>query len=451
MTTADLFAQLGRRLDEQTPALSTLDAYYCGRQPLSFLSDKAREALGTGFRTLSVNFPRLAVTAVAERLRVDGFRLGGVEAADADMWRIWRRNRMADGSAQAHLDALALGRSFVIVWAGADRATPRITVESARQVTAITDPATRQVTAALKRWEEPADLSGVPGPSRGVVYEPDRITVYSCAAPGVPADSGAWKTVRVLPNPLGVAPVIPVVNRGRILDLDGRSEMADLLDLADALNKLGADLMTGSEYFARPRRWATGVEIVEDDDGNPVDVFDEARRVWQAEPADAKFGQMQGADLSAYSNAIAVVTQQIGALSSLPPHYLGLHGDQPASADALRSSEATLVARAIDKQRAFGQAWADVASLVIAARDGIDPATVDADVVWASAETRTPAQAADAASKLVAAGIIPADQALDDLGYTPTQVEHIRELRRQSTLDAAAGNLAGMFSTPAAP
>jgi hypothetical protein len=41
----------------------------------------------------------------------------------------------------------------------------------------------------------------------------------------------------------------------------GESEIADMIPLADAVNKLATDMMVTSEYHAMPRRWATGIEV----------------------------------------------------------------------------------------------------------------------------------------------------------------------------------------------
>jgi len=44
---------------------------------------------------------------------------------------------------------------------------------------------------------------------------------------GVPVDG--WLTRgEVVPNPLGVVPVVPLVNRSRLLDVDGESEIGGL-------------------------------------------------------------------------------------------------------------------------------------------------------------------------------------------------------------------------------
>ena len=327
----------------------------------------------------------------------------------------------------------------------ADRTgAPSLTVESPLQVAVLRDPATRQVTAALKRW-----VDGSTG--RAVLYEPERIT--KLVASGTMVDSAAmpatgWTATEIIPNPLGVVPVVPIVNRGRLLDVDGVSEMADVLDLADALNKLVSDMLVTSEFYARPRRWATGLEIVEDADGKPVKPFSAALDdIWQSEAPETKFGQFDAARLDGYADAAALITQQIGALSGLPPHYLGLHGDQPASADAIRSAEASLVARAYALHRTFGTAWADVARLMIAVRDGVDPAGLDVDVVWTNPETRTPAQAADAAAKLVGVGVPLSVVLADTLGMSPEQVERVRAARRGDALDSAGVDLTKLVAS----
>jgi hypothetical protein len=438
-TAAQIAEALSAKLDTAAPEVARLDSYFEGSQPAAYLSAKSREALGSSFRSMAVNFPRLVVTSLAERLEVTGFRLADPDApADADLWRIWRRNGLAEASAQCHVEALTIGRAFVIVWAGADAATPRVTVESARQVAVARSPLTREVTAAIKRWTED-------GRAHCVVYEADRITRLKSLArvtDGGPVPASGWATVETLENPLGVVPVVPFVNRGRLLDVDGVSEMADVLGLADAVNKVTADMLVTSEHYARPRRWATGLEVIEDDEGNPVNPFaSDATRVWMAEAPETKFGQFDAARLDGYGDALATLTQQIGALSGLPPHYLGLHGDQPASADAIRSAEAALVATATARARTFGAAWAEVARLIIAVRDGVDARAVEVSTVWASHETRTPAQAADAAAKLAGIGV-PLTALLEEvLGYSPAQVARVRELRRAEALDTAGVDL----------
>ena len=89
--------------------------------------------------------------------------------------------------------------------------------------------------------------------------------------------------------------------------------------------------------------------------------------------AEAKSGQLQAADLAGYGASVRVILGQIMAVSTLPAHYVGVFTDNPASADALRASEASLTARVEARQAKFGRCWEQVRKLMIAVRDGRDP------------------------------------------------------------------------------
>jgi hypothetical protein len=137
--------------------------------------------------------------------------------------------------------------------------------ESAKQVATLTDPGTRRITAAVKRWETKTT-------TEAVLYLPDRIVRLHANQTG--ATTQGFSTVEVLANALRVVPVVALRNSDRILDEYGPSEIDDLKPLVDALNKSLADMMVTSEYVGRPRRWATGIELTEepvlDDDGQPT-------------------------------------------------------------------------------------------------------------------------------------------------------------------------------------
>lgn len=92
MTYLDTVKLLSEKLDTQSPVLRRLDAYWAGSQPAAYLAKKSKDALQGSIRQLAVNFPRLAVESLVERLNVTGFRLGDAEEADAALWREWTRN-----------------------------------------------------------------------------------------------------------------------------------------------------------------------------------------------------------------------------------------------------------------------------------------------------------------------------------------------------------------------
>lgn len=438
MTQDELLILLLQRLNQPLARYSDLDRYYTGKQPLAFLSPEAKTALGNRFGIMSSNIPRLSVTALAERLRITGF------TGDAALWADWIRNDLDQTSGVAHREALLLGDSYVIVWA--DRyGRPQVTVESAKQVAVMTDPGSREIVAAVKRWEDKQANT-----THAILYLPDRIV--RLRANQIGALQG-YDQVDTINNPLGVVPVVNLRNADGIVSDWGVSEVDDLKPLVDALNKSLADMMVTSEFVGRPRRWATGIELSEttvidedgdpvlDDDGQPVLIeanpIPEGHRAMISENDAAKFGQLQAADLSGYEASVRVILGQIMAVSTLPAHYVGVFTDNPASADALRAAEASLTARAEARQQTFGRSWEQVARLMIAVRDGREPNLIDdIRVHWADAATRSVAQEADAVVKLYQAGLLPAPYALGKLGYSDDEIAKI-SAARPVTPDAA--------------
>ncbi|MEN3221289.1 phage portal protein [Mycolicibacterium porcinum] len=434
-----LLGDLLQRLNEPLARYADLDRYYEGRQPLSYLSPEAKTALGNRFGIMASNIPRLAVTALAERLRITGF------SGDPGLWADWLANDLDQQAGVAHREALLLGDSYAIVWAN-QSGRPLVTVESAKQVATLNDPGTRKPYAGIKRWEDRARKT-----TEVMMYLPD--VIVHKRADQLGAVANGFKTVEEFPNPLGVVPVVNLRNTDRIVDYTynvlydyGFSEIEDLKPLVDALNKSLADMLVTSEYVGRPRRWATGIELTEepvlDDAGNPVldddnqpvmrevNPIPEGHRAMISENNEAKFGQLDAAELSGYEASVRVILGQIMAVSTLPAHYVGVFTDNPASADALRASESSLTARAEARQQTFGRAWEQVARLMIAVRDGVDPNSIDdIRVQWADAATRSVAQEADAVVKLYQAGLLPASYALGKLGYSDDEIAKINAAR----------------------
>lgn len=434
----NLLTSLLGKIEEPAARYADLDRYYTGTQPLAFLSPESRRALGDRFGRLATNLPRLAVTSLAERLRVTGF-------TGADVWGDWLANDLDQTSGIAHREALLLGSAYAIVWAD-QFGRPKVTVESAKQVAVLTDPGTRRITAAVKRWETAKT-------TEAVVYLPTEIIRLRAEQTG--ATTAGFTVVETLPNPLGMVPVVRLKNSDRLLD-DGVSEIDDLRPLVDALNKVLVDMMTTSEFVGRPRRWATGIELEEqdvlDDNGNPTgeteaaNPIPEGARAMISENSDAKFGQLEAAGLDGYSTAVDVLISQVMAVSALPAHYLGALTNAPTSADALRAAEASLTARAEARQASFGRSWEDVARLMVAVRDGVDPQRVDVRVTWADAATRSIAQESDGVTKLFQAGLLPASYALKRLGYSDSEVAEIAAARRGDSLNAMAVDLGKLVS-----
>lgn len=439
-----LITTMLQELDARQGDIKTLNSYHCGEQTLAFLAPEARTAIGSRFGRMTINYPRLAVNALTERLRVTGFMRAG--KTDPALWKIWLDNDLDQRAKLVHREALILGRSYVIVWANAD-GSPNISVESAEQVLVQRDPGTRNVIRGIKRWE-------TKNTTEVMIYEPDKITHYRADQTGTSIGT-AFTTVEVIKNPLGWVPIIEFQNTDRLLT-PGASELTDLIPLVDGLNKIYADMMVGSEFYARPRRWASGVELEEspelDKDGEPTgemvatNPYPEGNRMMIAEAPEAKFGQLPASDLASYKAAVEVLISAIMAVTGLPAHYTGVLSSQPPSADSLRASEAALTAKAEDRQSAFGRSWEQVMRLAIAVQDGTNPDDANVSVQWGDPATRSIAQEADAITKLYSAGLLPASYALKRLGYADHEIEAIRVARRSEALDQTGTDLTELLS-----
>src|SRR5690554_3660894 len=428
--------RMSAELAKARGTINKYSQYYEGDQPLRYMAPQLEQELGPRITQLVLNWPRLGVDAYEARLDVEGFRVAGEPRGSEELWRIWQANDLDEISQQAHLEALVTGRSFVIVGPNAeDRATPLITVEHPSQVTVMRDPGTRRVTAAVKRWCDDDDVLNV------TLYLPDETRYYRKPANDLVLD----RTVR---HGWGMVPVVPLVNRPRMLCPDGVSELVDVIPIADAANKMATDMMIAAEFHAMPRRAWFGMseEDFADEHGNPISVWSRiAGREWATEHTQDEAGVVQfaEADLRNFHESIKVLAQLASQVLALPPHYMGFATTNPPSADAIRSAEAQLVKRCERKQTIFGGSWEQV--MQIAARIASVEGEQDLrllETVWRNPATPTVAQKADAAVKLYAAGISTLEQTREDVGYTPAQRKNMADQDK----DALESNPLNVFA-----
>lgn len=421
------------RIETRSHALNTLRKHWNGEPDTAYMSKKSREAMDERLGRLSINFPRLLVTSYVDRMNLTGFR-DAAGAADPQAWTRHRRAGLVARAELIHTDRLMYGAAYVTVWPEATG--PAVVLDNPFTMTVDTDPLTGIVSRAVRTWTHRKA-------QHALTIDAEVVTRWRCDSPDL-GSSGQWERVgQPVPSAYGadgIVPVVPFIRRLSTSDHDGTSVAADILDLTDAENKLMADAMVTSESYARPRRWATGLEIEEDEDGNAVDPFGRDRSL-QSEDPDTRFGQFDPARLDSYADMSATLTQMVGAMSGLPAHYLGLHGDQPAAAEGVRAAEAQLTSRVFSEIRKLDAPWTAVAALLALAsdRDLIAPPDLSPD--WASPEIRTPGQASDSAAKLHGIGVPLESLLTHTLDWTPDQVEAALTARRSDLVDRAAAGL----------
>ena len=420
----DTFDRLTNDLAQRETAYDRLDGYYEGQQRLEQLG----LAIPPDLRkfVVIVNWPRLGVDSVEERLDVEGFRYPDTDEADRELWRVWQANDLDEESQLAHLDALIVGRSFAAIGTNErDSDTPLVTVESPREVVAERDPRTRQLTNVLRLYDTP---DGGGAPQKATLYLP-AATVW------LERKQGRWDEVDRDKHGLGLPPVVELVNRPRTANRVGVSEMADLIPITDAAARSLTNLQLAQETHAVPQRGVLGATKGDfvDADNKPLPVWEAYfGAIWALQNKEAKTFQFDASDLKNFDTTMTLYARQASALTGLPPHYLGFTTENPASAEAIRSSESRLVKRCERKQRFLGGSWEQVQRIVRRIQTGSwDPRLLQLETQWRDPSTPTKAQAADAVVKLVGQGILPVPAAWEDLGYSETRQQNLKRMREQ--------------------
>ncbi|RZS39141.1 SPP1 Gp6-like portal protein [Herbihabitans rhizosphaerae] len=430
--TQALVTALEREHARTTKDFRLYESYYDGEERLNRLG----LAVPPEMRQLvvAINWPRLVVLALAERLAVEGFRLAGESETDKRLWDIWQDNDLDEESALAFIEALVQGRAYAVVGQHPDDPSrPLVTFESAKNLSVLYDPATRAVRAAFRPLFDSEDDRGVP--ARAMLYLPDSNQLIE-RRPG-----GQWATIGLYEHRLGEVLVTPLVNRARLSNRDGQTEMRDVVGLTDAACRAIMNLGVAQELMAVPQRYVLGASESDfkDADGNPIPAWQAyIGRYFAVADPDSKVGQFTAANLSNFTGVIEHYATNVSAVSSVPPSYLGFQTENPPSADAIRAGEQRLITRVESIQRSFsgglerGMRQADR----IAGGRG-DAARLE--TVWRDPSTPTYAAKADAVAKLVSAGILPVEASWEDLGYSPERRRKLTELRdRDRDQDPAA-------------
>ncbi len=416
---------LSRRHDAEIPELRELDDEYELRSPKAYMHPEIFREIGDRLSQVVIAWPMLVADTVEERLHPEGFRLPGSDEADDELWRVWQENNAIEESQLGRLDALVMKRSYITVGTNEDdAATPLMAFESPLEMYADVDPRNRKPRAALRRWVDHAD---------SLVRLPERYATLLLPNATIWYERGdnAWVETNRDEHNLGEVPVAPVVNRGRTSGWLGRSEFAPILPIAHAANKIATDMMVAAEFVALPLRGIFGIgpEDLEDEQGNKMTALQAILGRLLTIPdseGTAKQFEFRSADLKNFHETINQLARLVASLGALPPHFLGFTTDNPASADAIRSSEARLVKRAERKQVAFGGAYERAMRLVKRFQEGDwDPQYRRLETDWRDAATPTIAQKADAAQKLFAQGITTLRQTREDLGYTDGQIRRM--------------------------
>lgn len=398
--------------------------YYDGNQPLVYSAQRLREF----FRAFDVRFTEnwcsAVVNASTDRISLRGLAVTREEAATDRLQELFAASNLGLDSDDVHLGALVCGESFVLAWKDAEEGIQAY-YNDPRMVHAqysLDNP--RRMIWAAKCWV--ADDGGW----RMTLYYPDRLEYYlsrqkadevESASAFEPADPP------VATNPFNKIPVFHMRRSLRSL----RSELADVIPLQDAINKLFSDMMVAAEFGAFRQRW-----IIANADLNTLK--NAPNEIWTIPAGDgvgqaAQVGEFAQTDLSIYLNAMDRLASAIAVITRTPKHYLLAQGANP-SGEALMAMEAPLVRKVSRYTERFGAVWKQVAAFLLQL-DGTEIPTERITPVFDSVATEQKLTSAQVALMKGQVGVSQM-QNLRELGYSDEQIAQIAREREEEGLDA---------------
>lgn len=412
---------LYRRLQLLRTIHQQLDSYYSGTQSIQTIGLAVPPELRTF--EFPLNWPRVTVDTVVQRQHVRSFSLPDEPKSNDYLAEIWEANNMESQSVLNHLETRIQGHGFVTVGTNEDdNEHPLISIESSRSMIAQIDPRTRKISAALRVYYDPLKNAA---PTEATLYLPNS-TLYLEREKGY-----TWQVNDRDDHNLGKVPVIQFLNRPRVGNFVGESEMQDVLRPTDMAARALMDLQVAMETHSVPAKWATGVN--KDDFIDPT--TGQMAKSWQSYFTaytitgndKATFGQFAGSDLKNFKTVIDMLAEQVSAVTGLPMRYFGQNTVNPAAEGAIRADEVRLVKNVELKNATDGDCWADVMALAYRFGKGkwLDGNRIRTD--WDDPNTPTFSQKADAIQKLVSAGILSREGGWDELGWSKARKDLERE------------------------
>jgi hypothetical protein len=418
-----------RLVDIQQPKVAFFGDYYTGEHPLPWVAPQAKDEFRRLVRMTRSNYMGLVVDAMVERATVEGFRFGADSAADQDAWRIWQANNLDADSDAVWLESGISGQGYFLVAPNPkNRALPNIWVEHPAQCIVGYEPGTnrRVRRAGFKVWDDEWT-----GEVHATLYLRDPsgnlwLFKYRAKKPTGGSAIRDWEP-RVVAGEewpaaggMDVVPLVEAPNNPRLLT-GGVSELYDVTDAQDRINKTLFDRLQTQEFGVDPQKWSSAFPD-EDDDGNPNVIEWGRNRMVTTNISETRFGNFAVAPLDPYSMAKREDVKDIASRTRTPAQYL-LGEMSNVNGETLKASESGLISKVRQRFRPWGEA-AEETMRIARTLAGL-PTTTDAgrmETIWRDPQYRTEGEVTDAAIKRLQTGISSLRQARIDVGYSQTEI-----------------------------
>lgn len=419
-----------KALQAKQQPYSTAWDYYDGHHPLIYSTERLREIFRGLRARFSENWCAVVVDAAAERVSLSQFVSTQDQGAADRLNALWQSTGMHLDDDDAHLAALVCGEAFLMAWRDEESGEIEAYYNDPRLCHIEYDAAhPRRKRLGAKWW------SGEDGKRYLNLYYPERIEYYVSRgkAENVSSAKHFREAAESEINPFGEIPLFHLRRTRRAIV----SELGNVIEPQNAINKLLADMMVAAEFGAFRQRYAiTNADTSELPNTPGV--------LWEIPKDDGdggeptQVGEFSPTELSNYLDAIDKLALAIGVITRTPKHYFFAQGGDP-SGEALIALEAPLnkkceryIERFSSEMRAFGT--------FLLKLDGheVDPLTIRA--IYAEPRTVQPLTQAQIRETNVRAGV-PLKTQLREEGKSEAYLDQLDADRaeEQAAAEAALG------------
>jgi hypothetical protein len=406
--------------------------YFDGNQPLRYSTERLKDAFQQIRPKFRQNWCSVVINSVLDRMELYGWSIAD-ETLNAVLAEVWSDTGLSLESNEVHESALVCGESFLIGWR--EEGQPiEFYFNDPRRAACFYDSDRPKVKTYAAKWWDSDDGCHM------LLYYPDRLERY--IAPGKKMsemraeESGSFvlEADGISPNPFGVIPVFHFRNSLR----SHESDLKNVTEIQDAINKLFCDMMVTAEFSAFPARYVISSADIQPLKNAPNQIWDLPAGLEGQQ--NTQVGTLEASNLNNYSNQIEALAQSISSITRTPRHYFE-HQSTQISGEALITMEAPLVKKVQQKRELYGDVWQEVGAFALLAM-GYVVRKNDIQPQWGKAEADQPLTETQIIMNYRSAGL-PLKSALRLSGYTQAEIDIIEAEKAEER--AEQEDLAGLY------
>jgi len=385
--------------------LTNLMRYYDGPQPLRYSTERIKDAFADIHTHFEINWCTVIVDATLDRMILSGFNIKNNSAANNIIDEIFERSNLTVDAQNVHKSALTSTLAYLIVWKTDEQVD--VYFNDPRMCHMFYDSTRPKIKKYAAKWFELDD-----GRWEMTLYYPARIEHWQTTSQKAPDNYKSLTLVSEEINQYGIIPVFEFFCDG---------EIAKVVTLQDAINKIFADMMVAGEFGAFVQRWVIS-------QADPGDLKNGANVVWWLPSGDGQgqqssVGQFTATPMTPYLDAMDKLATAMAIITRTPKHYLMSTGSN-ISGEALLAMESPLVKKVKQRQKIFEGVWQEVAKFILQLSGYVIDQN-DIVVTWERPEALQPFTEAQTRQLAINSGI-PLETSLRRDGWSEQELSQLR-------------------------